>query len=297
VLSSKFTSPYIWRENLFTEGAKPSEDEDVQNKEASLSLMLIFASIIRDFIVVEERQSLFSTKPSKENRCRINRELSVIYLPRVIYTENPNVRNYVERFGKDIPRSAHDVSGHIRKVEKASPVQIILAQKYGFHIPQGYTFVRPHRRGTEAEKAIKKIYRSRTASSVIYRVLDTAPKGTRPMWFEFEKDVARFMKALGLTVIHVSSSGKGDGGIDVYAHNEVTDEIFAIQCKCYAPGYKVGPDVIRELSGTLNKYPEGIKGMILTTSSFTKGALEEAVTLGIEVINGQDFVNMAKGQI
>ena len=82
---------------------------------------------------------------------------------------------------------------------------------------------------------------------------------------------------------------KGDGGVDIYAHDEALDRAWAIQCKCYAPTRKVGPSVIRELAGSLQRYPEGTQAMIVTTSSFTAGALEAAAALNIKTVDGSAF--------
>ena len=42
--------------------------------QAQLSLALVVASVVRDFVVVEERESQFSTRPSKVSRCKTNKE-------------------------------------------------------------------------------------------------------------------------------------------------------------------------------------------------------------------------------
>ena len=86
----------------------------------------------------------------------------------------------------------------------------------------------------------------------------------------------------------------GDGGVDVYAYEELFDEIWAIQCKCYAAHHSVGPNVIRELYGSLHAYPEGTKGMVITTSSFTAGAIKEAERMGIKLVDGDEFSKEAQ---
>ena len=55
------------------------------NEDAELSLKLIAAAIVRDFIVVEERESLFTCRPMRR-RLRGRDVRTVIYLPRVRYT-------------------------------------------------------------------------------------------------------------------------------------------------------------------------------------------------------------------
>jgi restriction endonuclease Mrr len=102
------------------------------------------------------------------------------------------------------------------------------------------------------------------------------------------------MVSKGLRVIHQAASRRGDGGVDVFAHDETKDVLWAIQCKCYAPARKVGPDVVRELAGSLHRYPEGTRAMIVTTSSFTPAAIQEAEALRFETIDGQQFAALLK---
>jgi hypothetical protein len=53
-----------------------------ENTQAALALVLIVASVVRDFLVVEDRQSQFVARPAKRSRCATNQALSIIYLPR-----------------------------------------------------------------------------------------------------------------------------------------------------------------------------------------------------------------------
>ena len=166
-----------------------------------------------------------------------------------------------------------------------------MAYQYNMHVPRGHTFVRPHERGGEDVKRTA-IYRSRSASQLIYNTVD--PGGnTDVKWFEFERDVVRLMKAFGYDVKHQMANGSGDGGVDVYAYDPKGDENWAIQCKCYATHHKVGPDVIRALYGSMVSYPEGTRVMVVTSSRFTAGAEEEAHKMGIVLIDGQKFADLA----
>ena len=286
VMTCNYSEPRILKLN----GEQKTLEE---NTHASLSLALVLASVVRDFVVVEERYSQFEAKPAKSIRCNTNRELSVIYLPRVRYIK-ADINSFQDHLKKDTFRAAHTVTGHLRKAEKSSSGQLLLAKRYGFSVPRGYTFVRPHRRGGKAEKERQRIYRSRSASMILYRSLVKAPPGTRPAWFDFEKDVAALMVSKGLEVVHQAASRNGDGGVDIYAHDKANDIVWAIQCKCYAPQRKIGPGIVRELFGSLHRYPEGTRGMVVTTSSLTYGALKEASALSIEVIDGDRFATLIK---
>ncbi len=285
VSTGKYSPPFI----LKAEENIEDKDKIEENTQAALALVLIVASVVRDFLVVEDRQSQFAARPAKRPRCATNQALSIIYLPRVRYL-NPDIGAFHKALAGDKHHAAHNVNAHLRKAEKASAEQMLLAMRYGFSIPRGYTFVRPHRRGDAVTQERQRLYRSRSASAILYRALAKAPSGSRPAWFDFEKDVAAVLSQMGLRVVHQAASRNGDGGVDIYAHDEAEDRVWAIQCKCYASSRKVGPDVVRELAGSLHRYPEGTRGMIVTTSSFTLGAIVEAVTLNIKTIDGSQFL-------
>lgn len=168
--------------------------------------------------------------------------------------------------------------------------------RYGFSIPKGYTFVRPHRRGELATSERQRLYRSRSVSAILYQTLAETPPGSRPAWFEFEKDVAAALSQMGLKVVHQAASRNGDGGVDIYAYDEGEDCAWAVQCKCYAPARKVGPDVVRELAGSLHRYPAGTRGLIVTTSAFTPNAMEESRALNVKTVNGLQFAALVGGQ-
>ena len=91
----------------------------------------------------------------------------------------------------------------------------------------------------------------------------------------------------------MAASRRGDYGVDVYATKFSEDQIenWVIQCKCYSPQNKVGPKIIRELIGSLSRYQGTTKGMVVTTSSFTVGAIDEAKRAGIKLIDGAAFIS------
>lgn len=265
---------------------RDDDGEYVDNEDAEMSLMLIAAATLRDFLVVEERQSVFGTRHFKR-RLRGKDVKTIIYLPRVRY-ERVNLAAYRNGEPAEL-RSAHRVAQHLRRAGKASPEQRLLAMRYGIHIPQGFTFVRAHHRGAEAEQERIKVYRSRSALRMIFEAVDTAPSGSRPAWFEFEKDCARILRSQGMQVIHQAASRDGDGGVDLYAV-DTDGQSWVVQCKCWSSTRPVGPDVVRELAGAIKLADVGAeqssKGMIMTTSSFTSGAVTSAVEFGFDVVDG-----------
>lgn len=273
-----------------------ADDERPLFDEIELAIQLLLVTIVRDFVVLEDRTVGFavmragraaSAHPLDANAPRI------IYIPRVRYIHDPDVV-HMNRELEVHERVPHQVRPHLRRSDNYSPFQAILAARYGFTLKPGHTFVRPHYRGgltTEREV----IYRSRSAMRSLYGAApDMASNGTS-LWFKFEQDVADVMSSMGFTVDHVAASRSGDEGVDVFAENRKTSEAWAIQCKCYAPDRKIGPAIVRELIGALTAYPAGTRGMIVTTSSFSTGAIDLAHQQNI-VLNGL-ATNPATGEV
>ena len=264
-----------------------------RQKEVNTAGKLLLAAILRDFWVVEEREKVFSSS-SLPNRIarkfQSDEEGRIVYLPRVHYKSVPNLQRCSQALAQQ-ERRQHFVSAHLRRAEVPSKYQLLLAEIYGLSVPTGYTFVRPHERG---HKKVEVIYRSRSALQSLYTTIeDGVPQG-RPLWFQFERDVSKLMERLGYDVQHVAASRRGDYGVDVYATKFTEDQIenWVIQCKCYSSKNKVGPKIVRELIGSLSHYAEPTKGMVVTTSSFTAGAIEEAKQVGIKLIDGIEFAGL-----
>ena len=260
-------------------------DEYLLNEEAILSIQLIAAAIVRDFLVVEERESVFSSRPLRKTVA--GRKLNtIVYLPRVRYDQ----LNGREKYGDpdaNLIRPKHSVTHHLRRVGKASNEQRFLAQKYGISLPSGFTFVRPHERGAELHNENIKIYRSRSASRMIFQEVAIAPNGSRPHWFDFEKQCITILKSEGMRVVHQAAQRDGDGGVDLFAVDQEGTS-WVVQCKCWAPHRSVGPDVVRELIGAIYLADIGAdsasKGMIITTSTLTAGARKDALNCGFRIL-------------
>lgn len=265
------------------------DGEPLWNEDAEASIKLIAAAIVRDFLIVEERESLFR---SRNYRRRVGaRDIrTVIYLPRVRYSA-PRLQDQPSEPAPSV-RARHGVSHHLRRAKDASAAQRFLAQRYGIELPPGFTFVRAHERGVGASQERIKVYRSRSASRMLFQELDVAPEGSRPAWFDFEKDCARLLRSEGMNVIHRAAHRDGDGGVDLYAV-DASEQSWVVQCKCWAAHREVPLAVIRELSGAIALADEGAsrpsRGMVITTSRFSSGAKEVADQLGFVLIDGKEF--------
>ncbi len=267
------------------------DEEGYEATEAALRLL--FAAVVRDFWVVEQRETVFAAVSSKRLQGVLVREAEdgtprIVYLPRVRYKEKPSPSHCADQLDHKL-RAAHFVAAHLRKTGKASELQLGLAKRYGFDVPDGFTFVKPHERGKNARAVI---YRSRSALQTLFRVDEKCGAG-KPDWFKFEKDVQRLMESLGFEVQHKAASRTGDKGVDVYATKGVDIDLvnWVIQCKCYRSDHPVGPDKVRELHSVVCCHPAGTRGMLVTTSYFTRGAQALAAEFNIRLMNGDEFMS------
>ena len=262
------------------------------NERVEVAVKLLMAAIIRDFWVIEDRETVFESRRIGGTGVRQRQDDGrprVVYVPRVRYTSKANVERCASELDQPC-RRAHLVRAHIRKSASATNCQIELASRYGMYVPIGYTFVKPHERGKTKRDIV---YRSRSALQSMYAVVTEGAK-TPIRWFQFERDVHSLMASLGFTVEHIAASRRGDNGVDVFAtKGHGLDEVqWIIQCKCWKPSRKVSPNVVRELLGVLTKHSRGIRGMIVTTSGFTSGAIVEAKNAGIRLMGGEEFVQL-----
>ena len=255
-----------------------------------ISLSIIICAIIRDFWVVEHREKVFgSSVRSRKFPClkQDSGKENLYYLPRIRYT------GYRENKSKDLDyksRRAHWVSGHLRKALKSSERQIYEAKKHGIHIPDGYTFVRPHKRG---DKAKERIYRSRSAMEYLCLIDNLKDIKTRDLWFQYELNVKKWLESNGIVVEHISASKRGDGGIDLRAIKG--SEHLLIQCKFWKN--PVGVSILRDLSGSLQDFPDGSKGVVITSSHLSSEAKDYSIKHNIQFIENILFENNIDNKI
>lgn len=95
----------------------------------------------------------------------------------------------------------------------------------------------------------------------------------------FEELVAHIMADHGFEV-ELTPPTK-DGGFDIVARLENPMGVFLVlvECKRYAPDRKVGVEVVRGLYGVTEMH-RAHQGIVVTSSSFTKGAVTEQARIG-----------------
>ena len=112
---------------------------------------------------------------------------------------------------------------------------------------------------------------------------------------QFEQICKRLLTEIGFEGV-VVTGGPNDGGIDGHgwlAINPVVKMRVAFQCKRYAEGNTVGKAAVRNFRGGIPTNIE--KAIMITTSSFTLGANQEATREGIipvEIIDGDRLVDL-----
>jgi hypothetical protein len=89
----------------------------------------------------------------------------------------------------------------------------------------------------------------------------------------FEELVAELYERQGFHTVLTPQSG--DGGVDVYVvrHDELGSSLSVVQCKHHAARRRIGPNLVRELRGTVETTGASA-GVLITTSFFTRGARE-----------------------
>lgn len=110
--------------------------------------------------------------------------------------------------------------------------------------------------------------------------------------YQFEFLIADLLAKLGYSNVKVTRRS-GDKGIDILADltmEGITNVKTAVQVKRYKEGNKIAGDVVAQLRGSAEVDQ---RGLIITTSDFTKSALDEAKApnkMPIALINGDKLV-------
>ena len=66
-----------------------------------------------------------------------------------------------------------------------------------------------------------------------------------------------------------------------------------VECKCYARNHHVGRPVVQKLHGA-NATVGAQEMMVVTTSSFTQGAVEYAAQTGVRLIDGPQLLSLCR---
>ena len=111
----------------------------------------------------------------------------------------------------------------------------------------------------------------------------------------FEHLIGKLLEAIGFQAAVTKASH--DGGVDVRGELVIDNVIrvkMSVQAKKYKIGNNVQAPVVQQLRGSVNTV-ELERGLLITTSDFTKGAYQEAEAYGkanIDLMNGEKLVEL-----
>lgn len=106
--------------------------------------------------------------------------------------------------------------------------------------------------------------------------------------YQFESVVAEYFRSAGY-VVH-QTKRTGDGGKDLIMYKGT--DIYYVECKKYAKSNSIQRPLIQKLVGAC--HPVGAKGIFVTTSKFSKGAITEAYKSNVRLIDGQEFIKLLR---
>lgn len=106
----------------------------------------------------------------------------------------------------------------------------------------------------------------------------------------FEQAIAGLFRELGYRRVRTVGRS-GDLAVDIECH-DAEGRVLMIQCKRYARGLKVGSRDVQTFVGMIFMRHRADRGLFVTTSSFTKPAINLARDLRIELIDGRRLATL-----
>lgn len=110
-------------------------------------------------------------------------------------------------------------------------------------------------------------------------------------WLEFERFVAQYFREFGYAVSEFGGP-QADGGIDLVIKKGRAKKI--VQVKYYSKNNKISVKLVREMLGVYSSESSrmGLTGVVIvTSSSFTKPAIEFGTKNNVELVSGTDIIN------
>jgi restriction endonuclease Mrr len=108
---------------------------------------------------------------------------------------------------------------------------------------------------------------------------------------EFEELTGKILEANGFHDVQIVG-GSGDLGVDIFALDQFGYK-HAVQCKRYAPGNVVGSKTIQTFFGMMFHH-QVLKGIFVTTSTFSRPAIDLANQRDIQLIDGNQLIGLIK---
>lgn len=116
--------------------------------------------------------------------------------------------------------------------------------------------------------------------------------------YEFERLILKLCQAIPEFDEVRRTRERADGGIDLVAVNKTpfVGGRVAIQAKRFAPHRKVDIAAVREIIGSISQR-EFTSGIIITTSTFTSAARQEAERLGVQLYDGEHLLWLLRNHL
>lgn len=103
----------------------------------------------------------------------------------------------------------------------------------------------------------------------------------------FEEAVADLLRDLGYRDVK-TVGGAGDLAADITCRDSAGQSV-VVQCKRYAPGARVGSPNLQTFIGMITVHHRADRGIFVTTSEFSRPAIELAQQHGIRLIDGPEI--------
>ena len=101
-------------------------------------------------------------------------------------------------------------------------------------------------------------------------------------WEAFEHFIGMLLNEMGYDTQITPKTG--DYGIDIVAKSQ--DEVIAVQCKKYREGHNVGNQEVQMLLGAMQLTTvKATRGILVTTSQFTRQAIKQAADTSVVLWN------------
>jgi|GEM_PF-4029278 len=150
-------------------------------------IALMTAAALRDFWIVEDRESTLTPPRIKRISGMANKTRRVVYLPRLRYRGSRGLRSKLDETANTTARAAHWRSDHYRKLPagtKPTAKQMALAAAHRKTLPDGHTWVRG---SSVAGEEVERVYRSRSVAHALFDILPSKGKAIAGLsWFAFE---------------------------------------------------------------------------------------------------------------
>jgi len=279
-------------------------DEPENLKKTFELIYLKLAACIRDWKILIERSRTMAVRSGPMIPTGVKSDKKRwIYFPRVRYVrlEGEQQRKREKVFFSESRKFSGERRDHRRKLAagmKPSKTQLIMAEAAGMYLPEGYTYVKKTVWGkiNKTKREIK--YRNKSVNGLWYCTDDEFKTHVEIKQLDpagFEEYCERYIEGLGYQVY---KKWNYDGGIDIRGIKDIKgDKVQRLFVQCKHPiesGNPIGPDVVRELQGSVDLEMKDLEDcdvekMVITSTRYTYKAVEAADKLNIKLLRTDDL--------